>query len=198
MSKCSFRVLVSCTFYVCNMQYMSIYLCVRISFPVSLEAVTLNATLNNVDVETDRRDRIGSCAGQWDVVLLGDMFYDQDITDKVFDWLRYLTSRGTRVFIGDPGRVFLSSSESRLHRVATYQLPKEAMLENSGLTQGNAWTLKTDMLACSTTDCRWWNTSRYNIVGNGTTRLGEISVLSLRNADKQCNKDSTIAFWVSI
>ncbi len=127
------------------MQYMSIYLCVRISFPVSLEAVTLNATLNNVDVETDRRDRIGSCAGQWDVVLLGDMFYDQDITDKVFDWLRYLTSRGTRVFIGDPGRVFLSSCESRLHRVATYQLPKQAMLENSGLTQGNVWTLKTDM-----------------------------------------------------
>lgn len=77
----------------------------------------MNAELNQVELYLENSDVIGKDVdsinvvvnGQivqprWDIVLVGDMFYDSEFTNKLFLWLNELNSNGKTVLIGDPGR----------------------------------------------------------------------------------------------
>ncbi|XP_022085640.1 electron transfer flavoprotein beta subunit lysine methyltransferase-like [Acanthaster planci] len=111
---------------------------------VAIQAVKLNAEMNSVAMTTTSRNLIGRLADHWDVVLLGDMFYDKDFTDTVTDWLRCLADRGTEVLIGDPGRIFLRDHPVRdcLVNIFTVDLSESCRLENNGMTQGFVWKLQ--------------------------------------------------------
>jgi len=74
-----------------------------------------------------------------DVVLAGDVCYDERLADTVMNWFEDLISDGVRVLIGDPGRQFLPFQ--RLHKVAEYDLPKSLTQENYGLQNGAVWSL---------------------------------------------------------
>ncbi|MGV3620737.1 MAG: class I SAM-dependent methyltransferase [Archangium sp.] len=69
-------------------------------------AVEENAALNGVSLEVRGDDVIG-CDDGWDVVLVGDVFYEDELSRRVATWLRTLAARGAVVRIGDPGRSFL-------------------------------------------------------------------------------------------
>ncbi|CAH1801056.1 unnamed protein product, partial [Owenia fusiformis] len=73
----------------------------------AVEATKVNAALNNVSVDTSTKDFIGETDIDVDIVFLGDMFYDQEFTNIVYDWITHLSRNGTRILIGDPGRVHL-------------------------------------------------------------------------------------------
>lgn len=83
----------------------------------AVAAVEANAALNGVSVRTTSEDVIGRDDG-WDVVLVGDVFYQRELSLRVMAWLERLHARGAEVRIGDPGRSFLPSSA--LEVVATY------------------------------------------------------------------------------
>jgi len=74
--------------------------------PYADAAARLNAALNGVAVETSSHDLIGS-EGPWDVVLAGDICYEQPLAARVTDWLRGLSRAGVTVLMGDPGRTYL-------------------------------------------------------------------------------------------
>lgn len=58
----------------------------------ALEATRVNAELNQItDLELDRRNRIGDVNDSYDVVLIGDLFYDTEIADLLLPWLAALT-----------------------------------------------------------------------------------------------------------
>ncbi len=78
-----------------------------------------NAALNGVTVTVRNDDVIGLDAG-WDVVLVGDVFYEDELSRRVASWLRALAARGAVVRIGDPGRSFLPMASLRCE--ATYPL----------------------------------------------------------------------------
>ncbi|XP_072033034.1 electron transfer flavoprotein beta subunit lysine methyltransferase-like [Amphiura filiformis] len=111
--------------------------------PVSIQAIKMNAALNHVTLETSTENFIGRHISDWDVILLGDMFYDNDFTNMVSDWLKYLSSFNTTVLIGDPGRFYLQSHpiKKQLTKVFEVELPEQSRLENNGLTQGFVWQL---------------------------------------------------------
>ena len=104
----------------------------------------MNAALNHVTLETSLDNLIGCPITNWDVALLGDMFYDNDFTNMVSDWLEYLSSRKINVLIGDPGRFYLQNHpiKKQLIKVFEVELPEQSRLENNGLTQGFVWQLK--------------------------------------------------------
>lgn len=54
-------------------------------------AAKINAKLNDVSIETDTSDYIGSGCNDFDVVLIGDMFYDEEFARVLFGWLSKLT-----------------------------------------------------------------------------------------------------------
>ncbi len=85
----------------------------------ALAAIALNAELNGVRVEALARDVIGLDEA-WDVVLVGDVFYQRELAARVGAWLDALAARGALVLIGDPGRSFLP--QARLRCVATFSV----------------------------------------------------------------------------
>ena len=109
----------------------------------AIHAIKLNAAENNVDVATTSQNLIGSPGNQWDVVLLGDMFYDRDFADTITDWLSQLAGDGTEVLIGDPGRLSLQEHpiRRRLEKVFEVELLPRCKVENYGMTQGFVWRL---------------------------------------------------------
>ncbi|XP_008409841.1 electron transfer flavoprotein beta subunit lysine methyltransferase [Poecilia reticulata] len=111
--------------------------------PVAAVVTKLNCELNKVeppDCVTD--DIIGSDSAGFDLILLGDMFYDETLSDSLHKWLdRCIKSHGSKVLIGDPGRAQFEGHDIRklLHHVAQFELPESVRQENYGLTSSHVW-----------------------------------------------------------
>lgn len=85
----------------------------------ALAAIEENAELNQVIVKVSSEDVVGRDDG-WDVVLVGDVFYQAELSRRVHAWIEQLHARGAQVRIGDPGRSFLPMTA--LSCVATYEV----------------------------------------------------------------------------
>jgi predicted nicotinamide N-methyase len=103
------------------------------------EAIGLNAAANEVGLTVRLDDLVGRDEG-WDVVCAGDVCYEKTMAESVIAWLTQLSSRGTRVLIGDPGRSYLP--RDRLDLLASYQVPVTRSLEDAEIKQSSVWRLK--------------------------------------------------------
>lgn len=72
----------------------------------AMEATRLNAAANGVEVRPIETDPVGTDDG-WDVVLVGDLWYEQELAERMAPWLRALVDRGATVLTGDLGRAHL-------------------------------------------------------------------------------------------
>ena len=72
----------------------------------------LNATENGVSLETLTQDPLSRSADSFDcdVVLVGDLTFDEAITARLVPWLEAHRALGRQVLVGDAGRVALPSS----------------------------------------------------------------------------------------
>lgn len=95
--------------------------------PFSIEAMRLNAGLNDVELEITDDDLIGEDEG-WDVVILGDVCYERSLAERVIPWINALFTRGARVLLADPGRAYLP--RNGLRKIATYVVPTPLDLED--------------------------------------------------------------------
>jgi predicted nicotinamide N-methyase len=102
------------------------------------KAIALNAALNGVEVETTIVDLIGM-AVDYDVILVGDLFYERDIAVPLFAWLKMHHAKGTHVLIGDPGRTYLP--KSGLTAVADYQIEVSRALEDAEVKRTRVWQI---------------------------------------------------------
>ena len=105
----------------------------------AIDAITVNARANGVAIETHAGDMIGADAG-WDVVLSGDVSYEQDMARRVTDWLQNLAARGATVLIGDPGRSYLA--REKLEPIAEYRIPVTRALEDSEIKKTHVWRFR--------------------------------------------------------
>ena len=104
--------------------------------PWSATAARLNALENNVRFEISQSDVVGTDAG-WDVVLAGDVFYDQAMSALVQPWFSALARRGALVLVGDPGRSYCPRDGMKL--LATYQVPVTRALEDSEIKRTSVY-----------------------------------------------------------
>jgi len=95
--------------------------------PYAVEAIRLNTAEAGVVVDATADDVIGTDAG-WDVVLIGDLFYEKPLAERVEAWGRALAKRGALVLAGDPGRSYLP--KSGLTRLALYEVATTTELED--------------------------------------------------------------------
>uniref|UniRef100_A0A182XZH2 ETFB lysine methyltransferase n=1 Tax=Anopheles stephensi TaxID=30069 RepID=A0A182XZH2_ANOST len=80
--------------------------------PVALQATLLNAELNGITsnrlaVSDDNFISNGAdseTTNTYEVVLIGDLFYDTEIAADLHPWIQRLARAGTEIFVGDPGR----------------------------------------------------------------------------------------------
>lgn len=108
--------------------------------PFACAAVRLNAAANGLSVELARGDVIGRLDGGWDVVLAGDVCYEEPMASRVTAWLRDLARQGTAVLLGDPGRAYKPGTG--LTRLAHYPVPTTRELEDSDLRNASVWRLQ--------------------------------------------------------
>ncbi len=115
--------------------------------PVALAAAALNASNNGVEItllEGDFLGHVDFLSANFDVMLVGDLCFDQDLARRVLSLGSEFVSRGGRVLLGDPGRWVLNSEtkdENRLKCVAKYELPTEVVSQNSGLVNGMVYAV---------------------------------------------------------
>jgi predicted nicotinamide N-methyase len=98
---------------------------------VACVAIEMNAVLNDVAVDVltaDLTARDPAGAGEWDVVLAGDVFYERPMAERVAPWLRGIARRGATVLVADPGRAYLPTSG--LIELARYAVPTSRDLED--------------------------------------------------------------------
>lgn len=106
-------------------------------------ACRLNAALNGVSVEAVVGDPLAPNADtiNADVILVGDLFYDRDLSPPLLAWLRKLHQENRTVLVGDPGRSYFPKDE--FERVAEYAVPVTRALEDAEVKRTGVWRLKT-------------------------------------------------------
>ncbi|MBT6434941.1 MAG: methyltransferase [Deltaproteobacteria bacterium] len=82
--------------------------------PICQYATQLNAGLNKVTVGFSASNLLESPPPKVDIILAGDVCYEEPLATVVIDWLESAVENGTRVFLGDPGRTFLPRSRQRV------------------------------------------------------------------------------------
>jgi predicted nicotinamide N-methyase len=106
----------------------------------AIAAIEENAAANSVTLRTRLADLVGVDEG-WDVVLAGDVYYEDTLAADITDWLLGLAHRGANVLIGDPGRAFLP--KEKLDQLAQYTVPVERDLEDQDVRYAKVWKFKT-------------------------------------------------------
>jgi predicted nicotinamide N-methyase len=110
-------------------------------------AIALNADANNVYIEIITRDLLddGLCdrpapqAPRYDVILVGDLFYERDTAARALAFLDRHAAAGSRALVGDPGRSYLP--KDRLVRLAEYSVPVTRELEDMEIKRTIVWGL---------------------------------------------------------
>ena len=93
-------------------------------------AIALNAARNAVPVE---------------VILVGDLFYEQPLAARLLPWLRLASRRGSEILIGDPFRTYLPLGE--LDLLTTYHVPVSRDLEDREIRRTSVFRLRTGEIA---------------------------------------------------
>lgn len=105
--------------------------------PLALAAIELNAELNGVSLELLGEDCLRQEGTDWDLLLAGDVCYEQPMAEQAFSWLRRQASAGAEVLMGDPGRSYLPADG--LESVAVYRVPTNRELEDSEVRRTTVW-----------------------------------------------------------
>ena len=106
---------------------------------LALASARLNATLNDVVIETTRQNLLASPPAAVGVILVGDLFYERELAERVTAYIEAAAARGARVLIGDPKRSYFP--KDRFTRVAEYQVSVTRELEDSEIKRTAVWQL---------------------------------------------------------
>lgn len=104
--------------------------------PWAKTAVSLNTALNGVKVDFSGADIIGTPL-KAEILLAGDVFYDQAFASLLKPWFNDLRRQGMNVLVGDPGRAYLPVDS--LLPCATYQVPVTRALEDNDVKKTTVW-----------------------------------------------------------
>jgi len=106
-------------------------------------AIALNAAANDVYIEIVVRDLLEDLhpadQPRYDVILVGDLFYEHDTAARALAFLEFHVAAGVRVLVGDPGRTYLP--KDRLTRLAEYSVPVTRELEDQDIKRTTVWAL---------------------------------------------------------
>ncbi len=107
--------------------------------PMALAAIGLNAATNGVTVATTGADLLSSAPIDADVVLVGDLFYERALADRVLSFIEAAAVSDALVLIGDPQRNYFP--KGRFAAVAEYRVPVTRDLEDAEIKKTAVWRL---------------------------------------------------------
>lgn len=103
----------------------------------ALAAIAINAAANGCDINITDKDLLNAAPQDFDVILVGDLFYEKETAQRCMAFLRQSTAD---ILIGDPERSYLPKKS--LLSVAQYQVPVSRDLEDSEIKKTSVWRLR--------------------------------------------------------
>jgi predicted nicotinamide N-methyase len=94
-----------------------------------LAAIGLNATANGVAIAAIAGDVTGGPPPDVDLVVAGDVFYEQALAEHMTAFFDRCRTVGIDVLVGDPGRAYLP--HPRLQLIAEYAVPDVGDVEGA-------------------------------------------------------------------
>lgn len=104
---------------------------------VSLAAAHLNALANGVAVQTTLDDLLAAPPPNFDVIIVGDLFYERTLADLVLAFIDAARADGALILIGDPQRTYFP--RGRFQKLAEYRVPVTRELEDSEFKLTAVW-----------------------------------------------------------
>jgi predicted nicotinamide N-methyase len=104
----------------------------------ALTSAAMNAALNGAAIAFTSSDLIGRLDLAVDVVLAGDICYEQPMAGQVEAWLKALAAQGVLVLMGDPGRTYKPKSglvELQRYRVSTSRELEDSDVRSTAVLQ---------------------------------------------------------------
>ncbi len=108
--------------------------------PLALASARLNAKANGVDLETTGADLLAEAPGAFGVILVGDLFYERALADRVLAFIGRADANGSRILVGDPGRSYFP--KDRFVCVAEYEVSVTRELEDALVKKTAVWALR--------------------------------------------------------
>ena len=105
--------------------------------PLALIATRMNAAANGLHVATTSEDLLARPLEPYDVVLVGDLFYERQLAGKVLAYIDAARAQNALVLIGDPRRNYFP--RDRFTKVADFRVPVTRELEDSEIKHTAVW-----------------------------------------------------------
>jgi predicted nicotinamide N-methyase len=110
--------------------------------PLATTAAELNARANDVELHVQLRDLLDDDPPTVDVVLAGDVSYEEQMAERMLRWLQSAADRGSLVLLGDPGRRWFDDQAGRrLRRLAEYTVAVSREIEDSERKRSAVYTV---------------------------------------------------------
>jgi predicted nicotinamide N-methyase len=106
---------------------------------LALAAIDLNAAANAVTVEVTRDDLLAGAPDRFDIVLVGDLFYERALAERVLAFIEAASANGSEILVGDPRRSYFP--KDRFRAVAEYAVPVTRELEDAEIKRTAVWRL---------------------------------------------------------
>jgi predicted nicotinamide N-methyase len=106
---------------------------------LALAAMRLNAEANGVAFATTAADLLGNDLRGFDVVLVGDLFYERQLAARVLACIEAAAKQGATVLVGDPRRNYFP--QERFAPAARYDVPVTLDLEDALVKPTTVWRL---------------------------------------------------------
>lgn len=97
--------------------------------PLALASIQINANLNHVKIETSEGVDFAKACKDIDVILAGDVCYQQAMAARLMKWLWLNFHKGIKIYIADPGRAYVP--HEGLKACGQYVVPTSRDLEDS-------------------------------------------------------------------
>ncbi len=98
-------------------------------------AIAMNAQANGVTLKVATCNLIGGHA-PWEVILVGDLFYERPLAESLLAWLGPLTCP---VLMGDPGRSYFP--KAGVEKLSTYNVQTTRDLEDREIRETSVYRL---------------------------------------------------------
>jgi predicted nicotinamide N-methyase len=102
-------------------------------------AVTLNADLNDVDVAFTSADLLDMAIPEVDLILAGDVFYEEIMARRFLAFLKRARAAGVDVLVGDPARTYFP--RDAFTQVAEYAIDTTTEIESADTKRTRVWRL---------------------------------------------------------
>jgi predicted nicotinamide N-methyase len=107
---------------------------------LAVAAMKLNGAANGVEIEATTDDWLSGTSPDGDILLVGDLFYERPLAERVMAFVRKRAAEGCLVLVGDPRRSYFPTDD--FAAITHFEVPVTRELEDAEIKRAAVWQLR--------------------------------------------------------